>query len=116
MPGMRGLGMLLESVELLQPVSRREPNQHKVPELANDVTGGAASIRAVDVTACDGQKIFGFDASDITDMSRRAPDFPCSQRGLGQIMTQAGLGEHVETESFFVRAQGLHEHPRGDID
>lgn len=98
------MGMLLESVELVQPVSRREPDQNKVPDLANEITGGTASIRAVDVTACDGQKIFGFDASDITDVSRRAPDFPGSQRGLGQIVTQAGLGEHVETESLFVRA------------
>src|ERR1700712_3715295 len=116
MPGMRGLGMLLESVELVQPVARREPDQDEVPDLANEITGGTTSVWAVDVTACDCQKIFGLDASDIADVSRRAPDFPGSQRGLGQIVTQAGLGENVETESLFVRAQGFHEHPWGDID
>jgi hypothetical protein len=38
---MGGLGMLLESVEPVQPVHGRNPDQHHVPEFANEIACGA---------------------------------------------------------------------------
>jgi hypothetical protein len=75
---MGGLGMLLQSVEPVQAVHRHESDQHELPDLADEIAGGTPGIRAGDVAACDGQKVFGFDTCDITDMSRRAARLPGS--------------------------------------
>ena len=39
-PRMGGLGMLLESVEPVQPVHRREPDQHHLPDFAHEIACG----------------------------------------------------------------------------
>src|SRR5262249_49327569 len=92
-PGMGGLGMLLLPVELVQTMHRDEPDQYGVPDLAEDTAGGTSAIRACDITACDGQKVFGFDTSDITDMSGRATDLVGSQGVLGKEVAQTALEE-----------------------
>jgi hypothetical protein len=40
-PRMGGLGMLLESVEPVQPVRRRDTDQHHLPEFAHEIACGA---------------------------------------------------------------------------
>src|SRR6516225_12012997 len=96
---MGGLGMLLVSVELVQTMHRDESDQREVPDLADEIAGGTSGIGAGDVAACDGQKVFGFDTGDITDVRRRSVYLPRSQRVLGQVVAQTGLVEQVGSQS-----------------
>src|ERR1700722_15205266 len=52
-PGMGWLGMLLASIEPIQVMHRHDCCQHEVPDLADEVAGGAAGIGAIDVAARD---------------------------------------------------------------
>src|ERR1700677_1847435 len=110
------LGMLLESVEPVQPVHRYKSNQHEVPNSADEISRGATSIRATCVAACDGQKVFGFDAGNVCDVRRRTAYLPGAQRVLAKVVAQAGLEEQVGAELLGVHAHRAHEHPRWDVD
>ena len=113
---MPGLRMLLEPVELVQVVHRYQPGHHEIPHLAHEISCGTPGFGAGDITACDRQKVFGFDTGHITDMRGRAAHRKGSQGVLGQVVAQAGLEEQVCAESLGVDAHGAHEHPGGNIN
>jgi hypothetical protein len=85
--------MLLDSVELVQPVHRDESGQHEFSNLAEEAAGGTSGVRGGDVAACDGQKVFGLDTGNIADMRGRTAHFKRSEDVFGQVVAQAGLEE-----------------------
>src|SRR6516164_3271356 len=56
-PRIGRLGVLLASVEAVQPVHRHESDQHELSDLAQEVPGAAPGVSTGDVAACDGQKV-----------------------------------------------------------
>ncbi len=88
----------------------------KAPNLAEQIACGASGLRAIDIAACDGRKIFGFDAGNIVDMSCRAAHFPSAEAMFGQVVAQTGFEEQVGAETLGVHPHGPHEHRRWDID
>ena len=92
-PRIGWLGVLLVSVEAVQPVHRHESDQHELSDLAEEVPRGAPGVGAGDIAACDGQEVFRFDTGDITDVRGRGTHLPGSQSVLGQEISQTGLEE-----------------------
>ena len=93
--GMGWLGMLLASVEAVEAVHRHDPDQHELPDLAQQIDWGAPGVCGVDVAAGDRQEILGFDTGDITNMRGRAAHLPGAQRILGQVVAHTGLEVQV---------------------